>query len=347
MSNRWHWIIRAGMLFVIFGLSISAQALDRDTALLRLDSLQTAALVHDGPSARALVNSLYGQDIETSAGKFRIDPGLVQLVRIADHPHDWNDVVARTQTFRQMIVRSISADPSVDFSPDPALLEKIKARHAVTKIQTGGAWDLSLPISDRLLAWIFLLGTLLMWIKDGIWAFIEWVKSLFTQFPTSEIEKADFSNWVYLYLGVLAITLGILVWIVFRQRKTVSAIRPRVMPGGSADEDIDASSRSASEWETRAETLLQEGRHREAVRAWYHAVLSMLIEQGQLDYHLGATNWEHAYALPSTLKYRPEFLDLTQAFEEHWYGFTVRSPEQVDRFSRHARYILDGLGERT
>ncbi len=343
MSSRWRWIIRTGALLAIFGIATSAQALERTTAILYLDFLETAARLHDGPRARAIVNSLHGQDIETDTGKFQIDPSLVHLVRIADHPHDWNDVVARTHTFRQMIARPVSDDPSADIPPDPVLLEKIKTRHAVTQIEAGGAWDLSLPMSDRLLAWIFLLGALLAWIGGRISAFIEWIESLFTQFPAGDIEKADFSGWVYLYLGILVLALGILAWLVVRQRKTVSATRSHTMPKGHADEDVDASSRTVDEWETRAEALQQKGRFREAVRAWYHAVLAGLIEQEQLDYHLGATNWEHAYALPSDLKCRSEFLSLTRTFEEHWYGFTVNSSEQVHRFSRHARYILDDL----
>src|SRR5207244_431829 len=104
--------------------------------------------------------------------------------------------------------------------------------------------------------------------------------------------------------------------------------------------DEDPLSRTASEWERFAAELMSGGRFREAIRAWYHAVLVSLFRIGALHYRKDRTNWEYAYALPSTLRWRSGFVDATRTFEREWYGRRDTPVETAEGYQRHAQAML-------
>ena len=61
----------------------------------------------------------------------------------------------------------------------------------------------------------------------------------------------------------------------------------------ASQRDADPLSREQDEWEKYAAELAAAGRLREAIRAWYHAVLVGLFRAGLLHHHKGRTNWEY------------------------------------------------------
>ena len=77
-----------------------------------------------------------------------------------------------------------------------------------------------------------------------------------------------------------------------RQTEPVMASEPL-----SSKRDEDPLSRGASEWERYAAQLAAAGRLREAIRAWYHAVLVTLYGANILHYRKGRTNWEYVAGL--------------------------------------------------
>jgi Domain of unknown function (DUF4129) len=121
--------------------------------------------------------------------------------------------------------------------------------------------------------------------------------------------------------------------------------RRRVLPASSvplasSERDADPLSREANEWERYAAELAASGRLREAIRAWYHAVLVTLYRAGILHYRKGVTNWEYVSALSPALTWRARFIDMTRTFDREWYGRRETSPEALDTLAADARAVL-------
>jgi hypothetical protein len=110
--------------------------------------------------------------------------------------------------------------------------------------------------------------------------------------------------------------------------------------------DDDPLSRGATEWERYAAQLAASGRIREAIRAWYHAVLVTLYGAGILHFRKGRTNWEYVAALSPDLAWRAQFVALTRRFEEEWYGRDRSSIEAFEEVSERAQHILDAVRRR-
>jgi hypothetical protein len=120
-----------------------------------------------------------------------------------------------------------------------------------------------------------------------------------------------------------------------------------VAPGATRPlPDDDPASRTVSGWEERARELAAQGRHREAIRAWYHAVLARSAAAGVLHLRRGRTNWEYAYALPASVPWRDRFEDLTHRFDVEWYGRAESTPDALSAFADGATGILRSLGSR-
>ncbi|RPH37203.1 MAG: DUF4129 domain-containing protein, partial [Planctomycetota bacterium] len=107
----------------------------------------------------------------------------------------------------------------------------------------------------------------------------------------------------------------------------------------------DPLSRTASEWERFAAELMNAGRSREAIRAWYHAVLVSLFRAGVLHYRKDRTNWEYAYALPSGVPWRAGFVEATRTFEREWYGRRDTPVEMAESYQDQARRMLSQVRE--
>jgi hypothetical protein len=126
-----------------------------------------------------------------------------------------------------------------------------------------------------------------------------------------------------------------------RSKRRLAAVVTESDPVTSQRDD-DPLSRGANEWERYAAQLAAAGRIREAIRAWYHAVLVTLYGAGILHFRKGRTNWEYVSSLAPDLPWRGEFIQLTRRFEEEWYGHDASGAEALDECSRRARRILDG-----
>ena len=148
---------------------------------------------------------------------------------------------------------------------------------------------------------------------------------------------------------MVAVVAGLLFAAVRTLRRTA---RPPVTVAPAKLEsarDEDPLAREVSEWETRAAELARAGRYREAIRASYHAVLSLLFRSGRLHYEKGRTNWEYAARVPMEAAWKRPFVDLVRGFEREWYGQDRSTAEAWGASSAFSRRLLESLsagGER-
>lgn len=130
--------------------------------------------------------------------------------------------------------------------------------------------------------------------------------------------------WALLVLGGVAIAL------VVRRAWRVRRIRMESESPLAGDEG-----RPPRDWEAEAEAHEAAGRHRDAIRCRYRAVIAGLSEAGLVEEIPGRTAREYAaevrLSLPSSAG---PFEGLTAQFERCWYGRLPVGPDDVDRFRR-------------
>jgi hypothetical protein len=137
---------------------------------------------------------------------------------------------------------------------------------------------------------------------------------------------------------VVVVVLSVLV---IRRRRLADALRAgEPQRPLSFRRDEDPLSRGAAERERHAAELAAARRWREAIRAWYHAVLVSLFRHGLLHHQKGRTNWEYVARLEPGLAWRPEFMELTSLFDREWYGRRTSDAEALAECARAARSLL-------
>src|SRR5205085_4280663 len=120
---------------------------------------------------------------------------------------------------------------------------------------------------------------------------------------------------------VAAVVVLIIIVLLVLALEAVRRGQSRVQPGAiesepvSSRRDEDPLSRGATEWERYAAQLAAAARFREAIRAWYHAVLVTCYSAHILHYRKGRTNWEYVAAIGPRVDWRPELVHLTKRFE--------------------------------
>jgi hypothetical protein len=239
-------------------------------------------------------------------------------------------------------LESIGGNP-VPAAPDGALFERLRQEEELRSLSPDGrvggptlhAPEVPQSIIDRLAA---LLETLGGYLKK----FLYWILQLF--FGSAGGASKEVTSTRYLVVGLVITVLGILGIVAViamrrRRRAAPASVAVSEAPAISA-KDEDPLSRTANEWERFASELMSSGRFREAIRAWYHAVLVSLFRAGTLHYRKDRTNWEYAYALPSGVPWRAGFMDATRTFEREWYGRRDTPVETAEVYQEQARRML-------
>ncbi len=146
-------------------------------------------------------------------------------------------------------------------------------------------------------------------------------------------------------LALVALACGLFAVLAYRayqgRRKGPGLELPK--EEAQSDRDEDPTSRQPSEWEQHAEALARAGRYREAIRAWYHAVLAATFRRGYVTYAKGRTNWEYVAALSPGLRFRNDLIAMTQRFEGCWYGGRDPSPQVLSEQKTTAQAVLVAL----
>lgn len=134
---------------------------------------------------------------------------------------------------------------------------------------------------------------------------------------------------------ILAVAIGLLVWLLTKLRLMTEMRRTKARSGGGILEDGEELL-SEDEYLRNADDLIAQGKFREACRALYLATLVRLDAARIARLEPTQTNWEHLRRV-ETSRLRPEGLDFrtpTKLFDHAWYGYTARSAADVEPFRR-------------
>jgi hypothetical protein len=312
------------------GMAEYRDALKKILALAESGDMEA---LHD--SARAL----RGARIRHEGVELEPDPTVLGPLADAKNPG-----AARTAAVRlRALLAELegAAGPSRVERADPALLERLRAEEAEQDISADG--KVGGPGLNPPSSFVEVLRDLVQKLLELMGRFFKWLLRLLFS-GSDSLAPGGGVQWMVVALVVLVLAvLGAVAVVALRRSKGLRPVEARSEAPAQSAKDDDPLSRSALEWERFAGELMGAGRFREAIRAWYHAVLVSLFRVGALHYRKDRTNWEYAYALPSGIPWREGFLDATRTFEQEWYGRRNTAVETAESYERRAQAILAEL----
>ena len=327
------------VLLLLAACSLRAATLtlgEYEGALTRMRSLIAAGQLD---AAHAEAKALSGSDIDSPGGHFQADGTLLAEVN-AVKTRDLG-VEARID----VTLAALRSAPSAErVTVDPSLLQRLQREQALPELPRGGNVR-GVVVRDSLLNRILeAIRKAARWAADMILKIFEWVMRFWPDSGTKKLPASSTMRWtIGTLVALILIVLGVLAFeVIRRSRKTTPRVVEESAPAGSSQDD-DPLSRDATEWERYAAQLAAAGKLREAIRAWYHAVLVTLYRASILQFRKGRTNWEYVAALAPEIAWRPEIIHLTRRFEDEWYGSDRSSTEALDECSEAARHILDAV----
>lgn len=313
--------------------------------LLRAETMPLAryidtldALRREAPAVRAAqARLLIGTEVASPNGNFTADASLLHAVAAGGA-----DAMPRLDATLAAL-RSIAPAAAADV--DVAAIERMRKEEEAAAMKRGGeVGELEVPTNDDAIErWTKWLGKAFTWLGEKIEQLYDWLMSWWPHAGRPD-EKAAFGGVPFVVIAiVLAIVavLAILAFEVMRKSKRVERAPLAASDPQTSRRDEDPLSRGANEWERYAAQLAAAGRIREAIRAWYHAVLVTLYAAGILHFRKGRTNWEYVAMLAPALPWRGAFIELTRRFEEEWYGHEESSREALDDCAARAKEIVD------
>ncbi|HVG10645.1 MAG TPA: DUF4129 domain-containing protein [Thermoanaerobaculia bacterium] len=310
----------------------------------RLQGIQGSLRANDWVRAKTVARGLLEDRIAFGKDEIETDRSVLGPIANAATPAAAR---AAAPALSQLVTAlSMEEDGGKPPAPDPKLLEKVRAREALAALPQGG----KLPeVQDGGL--FAALTEFLEPIAEAISGFFEkiwdWLLDLLLSGRSSG-ESGIGLNLVAVtvLVVVLALVLGWVGWRVLRSRRHGAApavAGPAPLPPSADDDPL---SREANEWERYARELAAAGRAREAIRAWYHAVLVAFYRAGTLHYRKGRTNWEYVSAVPPGTAWRSRFVEITRHFEREWYGRDRSTPEALRESEEMALSLLSAVRER-
>ncbi|HEV7860072.1 MAG TPA: DUF4129 domain-containing protein [Pyrinomonadaceae bacterium] len=167
--------------------------------------------------------------------------------------------------------------------------------------------------------------------------FLKWLDSLFPDAQPVQSNTASAGSRTT-QLGVLCLCLAGIAFLLWRfgprlftrtirRRGKRGRDRARVVLGEQLEED-----QTASDLFTEAETLAHNGDLRAAIRKGYIALLCELADRKLLSLAQSKTNRDYLRAVQGVEPLHSEMRQLTNVFENHWYGFAPASPNDWTNF---------------
>lgn len=343
--------MKRSVLRLILGLGLllaaplAAETIPVDAYRNRLAEIQARLRSGDWIGARAGARDLLDDRVAYPGGTVETDASVLGPIARAAHSGEAGAAAPRLD---QLVagMSSIEAGESPDSTAaaDPKLLETVRERQALAELPQGGL----LPeVNDggliaTLAGFLQPVADFLEDLLDRLW---EWFLSLFPE-PSRDGSKLGLDlKTVTALVVILALVLAWVGWRGLRHRRR----GPALVPAGAAPlppaADDDPLSRESNEWERYARELAEAGRYREAIRAWYHAVLVSLYRTGTLHHRKGRTNWEYVSAVPPGTPWRSGFTEMTRHFEREWYGREQSGPEDLRESEAMALSILTAVRE--
>jgi hypothetical protein len=330
---------------VLLLLSAQGESMDLREYRARLQRIQEAVDRSDLEGARKGARDLQDRRVTHEGMALLPDVTVLAPIARATTIEAARDAARRLRTLRAEL--DGASAPSPPSAPDGALLERLRQEEqeralAPDRSITGPVLhgpEVPQSFWQKLAAaW--------EWMEKVIERFLKWLARLF--FGAAGAQAAGVPKTQVLVVGLLLALIGILAAVAvvaLRKRRGPAEIVARSQAPAMSAQDADPLSRSAGEWERFAAELMRSGRYRESIRAWYHALLVSLFRAGTLHYRKDRTNWEYAYALPSTVPWRSGFMDATRTFEQEWYGRRDTPVETAERFQERVNDMLEAVRE--
>jgi uncharacterized membrane protein len=329
-----------GLVLVLFMLFAStASALTIEQYVAALEQINGSLAAKQLTLAQTEARTLLGTKITWSKGTFAADASVLQPIleaRTADGAHR-----ARLASTIVELRRAAGMEAT---RANKKLLEQIAAEQEPPALPKGGEIktkiEKDIPLLERIADAI---ADGLAWLRDKLRDFLRWLLDFLPR-PREGAAGGALMQWIIygIVAAIVVIVIVLAVGVIRRSRAGAPDDVTTSAPLGSrADED--PLSRGATEWERYANELANAERFREAIRAWYHAVLVTCYAAGILHFRKGRTNWEYLATLPPTLTWRPDLIELTRRFEREWYGSLQSTEDAYADCSERAQQILDAL----
>ena len=223
---------------------------------------------------------------------------------------------------------------------DRLTAERVEARRAGAAMP--GMPEVEVPLRERISRW---LSSALHWAGRKLLALFRWIARWWGSSEQPVLPEGaitGLARGVLVVVGAVAVLLvGLAVFVLLRRRV------PRAEPVAATPAsvaDADPTSRDESAWRARADALAAEGRHREAIRAFYHALLVRCFQTGALQARRGTTNREYARALDTRVAWAHDFEELTLRFDLEWYGHESSTAAAFRDFLERTEALMSSVG---
>jgi len=331
--------MKRALLILIAAFPLHAATLTLDQYTATLTRIRNLIAAGDLNTARAEATTLAGDDVVSASGRFRTDTTLVAEISKAK-PRDLAVETRIDATIAALRLAAPSKPPAID----PSLLQRLQREQTIPELPRGGDVRGVQPRTPLLQRVVHEIRAAATWIADKIMKFVDWLSRFW---PDDDSKKKPRSSAMRLTVGTLVglivLILAVLAFeVIRRSRKSAASVVEESVPLTSTRDD-DPLSRGANEWERYAAQLAAAGRFREAIRAWYHAVLVTLYAANIVHYRKGRTNWEYVAGVGPEHAWRARFIELTQRFENEWYGSDDSSSDALAECSAAAREILNAI----
>jgi hypothetical protein len=331
--------MKRALLIIITALPLHAATLTLDQYTATLTRIRNLIAAGDLNTPRAEATTLAGDDVVSSNGRFRTDTTLVAEISKAK-PRDLGVETRIDATIAAL--RTVT--PSKPVGVDQPLLLRLQREQTIPELRRGGdirGVQPNTPLLERIAKAITAAAK---WTAARIMKFVDWLSRFWPKNDPKRKTASSAMRWtVGTLVGLIVLVLAILAFEVIRRSRRRSATIVEESAPLISTSDDDPLSRGANEWERYAAQLAAASRLREAIRAWYHAVLVTLYGANILHYRKGRTNWEYVAAVGPEHAWRPRFIELTQNFEHEWYGSDDSSSDVLAECSANARQILDAV----
>lgn len=225
------------------------------------------------------------------------------------------------------------------------MLDAERQRQLLPALPAGGAAaDLTIDrgIWDDITEWLM---KTFSWISEKLEWLWDWLITLWPRTYARDPEGGVTLTVMMTTILIAACLLALALMVIRRSRR-----RPKTAPVTveriASVADQDPRSRPESEWVRLARSLAAAGRHREAIRAWYNAILATLIRTRRVAWIRGRTNWEYVSAVAASSPWKGDLVRLTAEFDREWYGNHEVDSTAYASFAETAAMILESIDDR-
>jgi hypothetical protein len=337
-------LLLVALLFqALLAFAVQAETIPLADYVSQLERIR-GELLSNLPAAQNDARMLMTATVQSPAGAFQADASLLGAIAAGRAPLD----LAIQSRLDATLAALHTSAPRVSSRPaDPALVERLRREEQASQLKAGGeVFNTGAEETSALKRTVQALTKAWEWVVKWVGRLYDWLSKLWPSAPAKEGTHAATAGLPWMVTAVVVLIVVLLLILAFEViRRSRKAAAPAVAESEpvSSQRDDDPLSRPSNEWERYAEELAAAGRNREAIRAWYHAVLVTLFSGAILHFRKGRTNWEYLSSLPASLLWRPQMIELTRRFEREWYGHAESPGEALDECRSRAQRILDAV----